>query len=336
MRITYNQDLTHLNTFAVKASCDKFIQIEDEDEIRPLLETDELNSAHYILGGGSNVLFTQHFHGAIVQLCTKGIHKFNEDTDFIWLDVAAGEHWDDFVNYCVKNKYYGVENLSGIPGFVGSCPVQNIGAYSAEVKDVIDSVFGYRISSKQPFTLANADCQFGYRSSIFKTTWKGDVLITRVRFKLSKKEKLTVTYKGLIEEMESSGLPLSLENVAKAVVAVRNNKLPDIREIGCAGSFFKNPIVKEEVRNKLLSEFPNIVTFPADNGMYKLAAGQLIELSGMKGVREGCVGVFPKQALVIVNYGGATGEEIRQFYRKVQEAVERTTGVRLEPEVNIL
>ena len=318
MRITYNQDLTHLNTFAVKASCDKFIQIEDEDEIRPLLETDELNSAHYILGGGSNVLFTQHFHGAIVQLCTKGIHKFNEDTDFIWLDVAAGEHWDDFVNYCVKNKYYGVENLSGIPGFVGSCPVQNIGAYSAEVKDVIDSVFGYRISSKQPFTLANADCQFGYRSSIFKTTWKGDVLITRVRFKLSKKEKLTVTYKGLIEEMESSGLPLSLENVAKAVVAVRNNKLPDIREIGCAGSFFKNPIVKEEVR------------------MCKLAAGQLIELSGMKGVRESSIGVYPKQALVIVNYGGATGEEIQRFYRKVQEAVERTTGIRLEPEVNIL
>lgn len=336
MRITYNQDLTHLNTFAVKASCDKFIQIEDEDEIRPLLETDELNSAHYILGGGSNVLFTQHFHGAIVQLCTKGIHKFNEDTDFIWLDVAAGEHWDDFVNYCVKNKYYGVENLSGIPGFVGSCPVQNIGAYSAEVKDVIDSVFGYCISSKQPFTLANADCQFGYRSSIFKTTWKGDVLITRVRFKLSKKEKLTVTYKGLIEEMESSGLPLSLENVAKAVVAVRNNKLPDIREIGCAGSFFKNPIVKEEVRDELLAKFPNLVSYPAGDGMCKLAAGQLIELSGMKGVREGCVGVFPKQALVIVNYGGATGEEIRRFYEKVQEAVELITGIRLEPEVNIL
>ncbi len=336
MHITYNQDLTHLNTFAVKASCDKFIRIEDEDEIRPLLETDELNSAHYILGGGSNVLFTQHFHGVIVQLCTKGIRKFKEDTDFIWLDVAAGEHWDDFVNYCVKNKYYGVENLSGIPGFVGSCPVQNIGAYSAEVKDVIDSVFGYRISSKHPFALTNADCQFGYRSSIFKTAWKGDVLITRVRFKLTKKEKLTVTYKGLIEEMETSGLSRTLENVAKAVVAVRNKKLPDISEIGCAGSFFKNPIVKAEVRDELLAKFPNLVSYPAGDGKCKLAAGQLIELSGMKGVREGSVGVYPKQALVIVNYGGATGEEIQRFYRKVQEAVERTTGVRLEPEVNIL
>ena len=319
MKITRNANLKSHNTFAMDVACDCLIEIETEGDVQSLLKGGFGSTNFMIIGGGSNILFTQSFHGTIVRISIKGIEKIREDEESVWLKVAAGENWEDFVNYCIDHQYYGVENLMGIPGVVGSSPVQNIGAYSVEVKDVIDEVHGWRISSKTPFVLQNQDCHFGYRSSIFKTELKGDCLITEVIFKLSKKEKYNLVYKGLTDELQKQDTPLSLRRVADAVVAVRNSKLPDIRQYGCAGSFFKNPIVGQEVFSTLQPQFPSLISYPAGDGMVKLAAGQLIDLAGMKGVRDGDVGVWPHQALVIVNYGKATGNEVVTFIRKYRK-----------------
>lgn len=319
----------------VSALCDRFVQVECEQEIPLLFENGIFAGRYLVLGGGSNILFTGDFHGTIVQMCTRGIAVIEEDTDSALVEVAAGVEWANFVDFCIRNHYYGVENLIGIPGLVGSSPVQNIGAYGVEVKDVIDSVIGFRISTQKPFELTQAECVFGYRSSIFKTQWKNDVLITRVRFRLSKIPHFTLTYQALSKELENQKMELTLENVAALVKSIRDAKLPDITKIGCAGSFFKNPVVPVEVRDALAREIPQLVSYPAGEGMAKLAAGQLIDLAGMKGIREGDAGVYPLQALVIVNYGNASGTEICKFYQKVQKAVFDRFGIAIEPEVNI-
>lgn len=336
MKIFENQQLIEFNTFKVPALCDRLIQVESEEEIPQLFQTGFFDAPYLVLGGGSNMLFVEDFHGSVIQMRTRGISVVEESEDAVCLEVAAGETWEDFVDFCVKNHYYGVENLVGIPGLVGSCPVQNIGAYGVEVKDVISSVFGWRISTQKTFEVANEDCKFGYRSSVFKTDWKNDVLITRVRFRLSKKEHFTLTYQGLVKEIENQKVELTIENIAATVKRIRDAKLPDITKIGCAGSFFKNPIVDNSVKDKLLQQIPHLVNYPAEGGKSKLAAGQLIDLAGMKGVREGDAGVYPFQALVIVNYGHASGKEIRAFYQKVQQKVFEKFGIAIEPEVNII
>jgi UDP-N-acetylmuramate dehydrogenase len=335
MKDIQNQQLKSYNTFMVSALCDRLVQVENDDEIPRLWQEGIFNQPYLVLGGGSNILFTDDFHGTIVQMCTHGIAVIEEDTDSALVEVAAGVDWTDFVDFCIQNHYYGVENLIGIPGRVGSSPVQNIGAYGVEVKDVIDSVIGFRISSQKPFALRNEECAFGYRSSIFKTEWKNDVLITRVRFRLSKILHFTLTYQALSKELENRKLELTLENVAALVKSIRDAKLPDITKIGCAGSFFKNPVVDIAVRDRLAEQLPQLVSYPAGEGKVKLAAGQLIDLAGMKGVREGDAGVYPLQALVIVNYGNASGSEICTFYKKVQKAVFDRFGIAIEPEVNI-
>ncbi len=335
MKDIQNQQLKSYNTFMVSALCDRFVQVECEQEIPLLFENGIFAGRYLVLGGGSNILFTGDFHGTIVQMCTRGIAVIEEDTDSALVEVAAGVEWADFVDFCIRNHYYGVENLIGIPGLVGSSPVQNIGAYGVEVKDVIDSVIGFRISTQKPFELTQAECVFGYRSSIFKTQWKNDVLITRVRFRLAKIPHFTLTYQALSKELENQKMELTLENVAALVKSIRDAKLPDITKIGCAGSFFKNPVVPVEVRDALAREIPQLVSYPAGEGMAKLAAGQLIDLAGMKGIREGDAGVYPLQALVIVNYGNASGTEICKFYQKVQKAVFDRFGIDIEPEVNI-
>ena len=310
--------------------------VEDDSDIPLLFESGVFDSEFMMIGDGSNVLFTQTFQGTVIKMVTKGIEKSDEDADSVWLKVAAGEKWEGFVRYCIQNQYYGVENLIGIPGLVGSSPVQNIGAYGVEVKDVIEEVSGWRISTKKPFVFRNGDCRFAYRSSLFKTELKGDCLITNVVFKLSRKENYHLSYQGLADALQKGSLPMSLQRVADAVIAVRNSKLPDIRQYGCAGSFFKNPIVPKAVFESLSQKYPRLISYPAGDGMVKLAAGQLIDLAGMKGVRDGEVGVWPKQALVIVNYGKATGKEVVAFYRRVQEKVRNLFGIQLEPEVNVV
>ena len=336
MKIIQNANLKAYNTFAVDVFCDCLMEVNRVEDIPFLFANGTFDSKYLVIGDGSNILFTQPFHGNIVKMRTGGIEKVNETDDSVWLKVEAGKRWEDFVNYCIDHQYFGVENLSGIPGLVGSSPVQNIGAYSAEVKDVVETVSGWRISSKTPFVFRNSDCHFGYRSSIFKTELKGDCLITEVVFKLGKKEQYNITYQGLIGELKKSGEPLSLRRVADAVVAVRNSKLPDIRQYGCAGSFFKNPIVNQKIEEELRKSYPQLVSYPAGEGRVKLAAGQLIDLAGMKGVRDGNVGVWPRQALVIVNYGNATGDEVVSFYRRVQQRVSEIFDIQLEPEVNII
>lgn len=336
MRIQNHPSLLNYNTFKIDVPCNQLIEIENDSELTTLVEQKVFDGNYLIIGGGSNILFTQPFPGTIIKMMTKGITLVDDSNDIAILDVAAGEEWADFVGYCIDHQYFGVENLIGIPGLVGSAPVQNIGAYGAEVKDVIESVSGYRISTNSPFTLTNAECQFGYRQSIFKAKLKGDVIITHVRFRLSKISQFNRTYQGLQRELEKSNAPLTLSHIADTVIAVRNSKLPDIRKYGCAGSFFKNPIVPKSVLDELLAKFPNLVSYPVDDKRVKLAAGQLIDLAGLKGKQEGNVGVWPLQALVIVNYGGASGQEICDFYASVQKAVYELTGVSIEPEVNII
>ena len=336
METIQNASLKAYNTFGMDVACRRLILVEDDSDIPLLFESGVFDSEFMMIGDGSNVLFTQTFQGTVIKMVTKGIEKSDEDADSVWLKVAAGEKWEDFVRYCIQNQYYGVENLIGIPGLVGSSPVQNIGAYGVEVKDVIEEVSGWRISTKKPFAFRNGDCRFAYRSSLFKTELKGDCLITNVVFKLSRKENYHLSYQGLADALQKGSLPMSLQRVADAVIAVRNSKLPDIRQYGCAGSFFKNPIVPKAVFESLSQKYPRLISYPAGDGMVKLAAGQLIDLAGMKGVRDGEVGVWPKQALVIVNYGKATGKEVVAFYRRVQEKVRNLFGIQLEPEVNVV
>ena len=336
MRIYPHISLQKYNTFHIDCQCQNLIVAESDNDIIQLFKNQIFKNKYYIIGGGSNLLFTSPFEGTIIQLKTSGITVLQEDNDFVWLRVAAGVQWEDFTKYCIQKKYYGVENLVGIPGLVGSCPVQNIGAYSVEVKDVIESVEGYRISTQQPFILKNVSCKFSYRSSIFKTEWKNDTIITYVIFKLSKKEHYTITYEGLKNALKNQSGDISLDIVANTIIHIRNQKLPDLNQIGCAGSFFKNPIILKEQLQTLLKQYPQLIHYPQNEETYKLAAGQLIDLAGLKGYREGDVGVYSKQALVIVNYGKATGKEVVAFYQKVQQKVKEQFDILIEPEVNIL
>ena len=336
-----NYSLKEHNTFGIDAKCKRYLEFETDAEAIEVAEIlRESRMPYIIIGGGSNLLLTKDFDGIVVRSGIKG-YQFEESEvgsqeAEVRMTCGSGEVWDDMVAKSIEAGYYGMENLSLIPGDVGASAVQNIGAYGVEVKDVIHAVRGWRISTRSPFVLRNEDCHFGYRSSIFKTELKGDCIITDVIFRLSKKEAYNVSYKGLADELQKEDLPLSLPRVADAVIAVRNSKLPDIRHYGCAGSFFKNPIVEKEVFDALMLKFPGLISYPAGEGRVKMAAGQLIDLAGMKGVRDGDVGVWPKQALVIVNYGNATGQEVVAFYQKVQEKVMDRFGIRIEPEVNIV
>lgn len=325
--------LKNYNTFGMDVRCRRFVAVEDEVEVPDVISQYLRNEEFYILGGGSNVLFTRDFEGTIVHLQTTGISVVAEDDITVQVAAAAGESWENFVNYCVSHGYYGVENLIGIPGLVGSSPVQNIGAYGAEVKDVIERVEGYYIVDGKHFEMSNGDCHFGYRNSIFKNELKNRCLITKVIFKLSKIEKYNLSYRALSEKLQDA--ELSLKKVADTVSSIRKSKLPDVHELGSAGSFFKNPVVSQATLNALLQRYPDLVHYPADGGV-KLAAGQLIDLCQWKGRREGQVGTYPLQALVIVNYGGATGKDVVDFYTRIQESVYQKFGVKIEPEVNVL
>ena len=335
MKVFQNYPLLAHNTFKIEVSCRQFIELERPEEIVNLCEQNLLEQPFYILGGGSNVLFTKDSDGLILHPAFQGIDKIEEEARHVTLRVAAGTEWETLIDYCIQHHYFGLENLTGIPGLVGSAPVQNIGAYGVEVKDCIIAVEGYHLSSGAPFRYDNADCRFGYRSSLFKTELKGQCFITHVCFRLSKEPHYTLTYKALKDELERQQLEPSLENIVQTVRAVRDSKLPDITQIGCAGSFFQNPIVPATLHESLKEQLPDLVAYPAGD-MVKLAAGQLIDKAGWKGCREGDAGIYPKQALVVVNYGHARPEEIRQLYEKVISDVYNKFKVTLRPEVNII
>ena len=336
MQIYENHSVKEHNTFKMDVCCARFVCVEHPEEVRQLAEQGFFQSEHFILGGGSNVLFTQDYAGTVIHPVFKGMEVIEETEDDVLLRVAAGEEWEQLQQYCLQHQLYGIENLIGIPGLVGSAPVQNIGAYGVEVKDTIARVEGLRTDTLQPFALSNTQCHFGYRDSIFKRELKHKCFITHVIFRLSKREHYTLTYKALNAELDRCGMKPSLQNITDCILRVRNSKLPDISKIGCAGSFFKNPVLTQAEFEQLQQTFPDLVSYPAEEGHVKLSAGQLIEKAGWKGRRNGDAGVYDKQALVLVNYGNATPQEIVSLCGHVIQAVKEHFGVTLAPEVNIL
>ena len=337
MIIFNNVSLKPYNTFGIEADAMIFAEMQNLQDIQMFLNSAQYkNMPKLILGGGSNVLLTKDFEGVVVKINTKGIFKVNETEQHVWLNVQSGVAWDDFVNYCIDNDFGGIENLSLIPGNVGSCPIQNIGAYGVEVKDSIDSVEVVDIKSMQMFELKNEECNFAYRSSIFKQELKDKVIIVSVTYKLTKKHQLHLEYGAITDELNKMGIAQpTIRNVAKAVCNIRNCKLPDPKEICNAGSFFKNPSITEKDYTNLKSSFPEIPSYTQTDGTYKIPAGWLIEQCGWKGHKEGNVGVHTNQALVLVNYGNATGKEVLLLSEKIQQSVKKKFGLELQTEVNI-
>jgi UDP-N-acetylmuramate dehydrogenase len=286
-----------------------------------------------ILGQGSNILFTGDFDGLVIQPQVPGIFIIKEDRQNVWIEAGAGETWDDLVQFTVDYGFGGIENLSLIPGNVGAAPVQNIGAYGQEAGNVIEKVKGFDLQNGEIVEFSLAECEFGYRSSIFKSRLKNRIIITSVVFKLEKFPEFILGY-GDVEKKASEKGEISLATIREAIVEIRRSKLPDVTELGNAGSFFKNPVVSMEVAEVLKQKYPSLPVYPAAAETSKLAAGWLIEQSGWKGFRDGDAGVHEKQALVLVNYGNATGKQIFDLSEKIKQSVFEKFGVELEREVN--
>lgn len=334
--IQHNTSLKPFNTFGMDVKAAAFTEITSEDQLPALLKfVNTYNGPVLFLGGGSNLLFTRDFDGLVVHIATRGIEIVDEDEDYVYVRGKAGENWNDFVQFCVKRNYGGLENLSLIPGNVGSAPIQNIGAYGVEIKDTFYMLDAVAVRSGEFREFFSDECYFGYRHSIFKTELKGSYIILSVTFRLNKNPGLSLSYGSIRDQMIAMGLKESVQSVAEAVISIRQSKLPDPLEIGNAGSFFKNPVIAKEHFNQILALHPGIPSYPAEGGV-KLAAGWLIEKCGWKGYRDGDAGVHEKQALVMVNYGAANGTQILTLAHKIMDSVKTTFGVEIEPEVNIL
>ncbi len=336
IRIESNVDLKPINTFGVQGKTKYLIQFISESQLPQILRyASNFKDKVLFTGGGSNILFTGNWDGLIVKIATKGIEVLDEDDDYVYVKAEAGEVWDDLVNYCINNGYGGIENLSLIPGSVGSSPIQNIGAYGVELKDVFYMLEAVSLRTGEVREFYREECQFGYRYSVFKGVYKGVYLILSVIFKLSKKPVLNLSYGAVEQEMMRLQLPRNIASVSQAIINIRKSKLPDPMEIGNAGSFFKNPLVSKEEFMAIKEKHIDIPYFINDDE-YKLAAGWMIEKCGWKGYREGDAGVHEKQALVLVNYGKANGRQIKELAEKISDSVFDRFNIRLEPEVNIL
>ena len=334
MKLFDNQNLKEYNTFGMEVYARQFLAMDAADETPEVIARFLHENPYYILGGGSNTLFTKDFDGTIVHPAFGGIERMEKKDGKVLLRVAAGEPWENLIQYCIRRQLYGIENLTAIPGLVGSAPVQNIGAYGVEVKDTVWKVEGYVISTGLPFSLSNAECRFGYRNSIFKQTLKNDCLITYVWFQLSEKPHFTLSYQGLTKALQERELPLTLRNVSDCVRKIRDSKLPDPKIVGNVGSFFQNPIVPAEKYNELTEKYPDLVAYDAPDGQKKLSAGQLIEKAGWKGRQVGNAGTWKNQALVLVNYGGATPHEVLDVAETIIKDVKMMFDVTLEMEIN--
>ena len=296
-----------------------------------------ISQSMLLLGGGSNLLFTSNYKGIVVHINNKGIDIINQDQETVLVKANAGENWHEFVNWCVSHGFGGLENLSLIPGNVGSCPIQNIGAYGVEVKDYIHSLEAIDLQTGELTTFTATDCDFGYRDSIFKRDLKGKMAIWSVTFELKLNPLVNIEYGAIKAELETLGIDNpGIADVSKAVCNIRMSKLPDPEVLGNAGSFFKNPVVEWVFAEKLKETFPNLVSYNLEPGKAKLAAGWLIEQCGWKGFRDGDAGVHDKQALVLVNFGKAKGSDILTLAHKIQNSVYERFGVKLEMEVNVI
>lgn len=338
MIIHENYSLKKLNTFGINASARYFTEVSSVDEIQEILSQKAFNDTQkLILGGGSNLLFTKDFDGIVLKNNLQGIETIKEDADFYFVKAGAGEVWHNLVMHCITNNFAGLENLSLIPGNVGASPMQNIGAYGVEIKDSFYELEAMHLTDKTIHTFSNADCKFGYRESVFKNKFKNQFIITSVTYKMLKIPVFNTSYGAIEKELEEMGITqLSIQAISQAVCNIRRSKLPDPAEIGNAGSFFKNPEVMNDQFLFLKNKFPTIVGYDLKNGNVKLAAGWLIEQCGWKGKTFGDAGVHKLQALVLVNYNNANGNEIFELSQNIIDSVKDKFGVDLEREVNII
>jgi UDP-N-acetylmuramate dehydrogenase len=337
MDLKENQSLQLLNTFGIEANAAYFATFDSVDGLKQLLQNPIVQQNKlYIIGGGSNVLLTQNINGVVLKNEIKGISVVHETDDHVFVECKAGEVWHDFVEWCILCEFQGVENLSLIPGTVGASPMQNIGAYGVEIKDVFDSLEAIEIETLQTKLFTKEQCKFGYRESVFKNVLKDKYIITSVLFKLNKKFVLNTSYGAIQEVLNAKQIEHpSLKDVSEAVIAIRQSKLPDPKEIGNAGSFFKNPTIATAQYNMLKMLHAEMPGYTVDEANTKVPAGWLIEQCGWKGFTENNYGVHAKQALVLVNYGGANGNNIVQLSNRIIESVHAKFGIALNAEVNI-
>jgi len=335
MKLQHNISLKDFNTFGIDANAKNYVSITSKEDLKNVIaKTKEI----FVLGGGSNLLLTKDIDLLVVHINTKGITVKEINPNEVHVRAEAGENWHEFVLWCISKNFGGLENLSLIPGNVGTCPIQNIGAYGIEVKDTITEVNAIEICSGKLKTFTNSACEFNYRNSIFKNELKHKFIITSVTFKLTqKKHSLNYSYGAIKNELELHKITEpTIKDISKAVIKIRNSKLPDTKKIGNSGSFFKNPVVHHDHFKTLKNQYPNIPSYALSEKEYKIPAGWLIEQCGFKGKRFGETGSHQNQALVLVNYGNATGQEVYDFAQKIQKTVLTTFSIALEIEVNII
>lgn len=337
MEIIENFSLKKHNTFGIEAKAKEFTAVHSVEELKNVLAQNQ-SKKKFILGGGSNMLLTQDIDALVIHIDLKGKKIIREDDNFVWVESQAGENWHGFVLWTINQNFGGLENMSLIPGNVGTTPVQNIGAYGTEIKDTFVSCDAIKIDNQEIRTFTKDECNFGYRESIFKNDVKGQYIITSVVFKLTKRNhKINTSYGDITAELAKQGVTApTLKDVSNAVIAIRQSKLPDPKELGNSGSFFKNPIISKTDFEKVQQKFPDIRFFEVSDTEVKVPAGWLIEQAGFKGKRFGDAGIHKNQALVLVNYGNATGQEILNVSKDIQETIFNTFGIHIEAEVNVI
>lgn len=328
--------LKDYNTFGIDVKAARFVEVESLGELKDLLKQ-VYASELFILGGGSNMLLTKDIGKTVAHINLKGIETTAETEEEVVVKAFAGENWHQFVLYCIDKGFGGLENLSLIPGNVGTAPIQNIGAYGVEIKDTFESCTALDVQTLELKTFSREDCEFGYRESIFKNAEKGKYIITDVSFRLKKKvHELNTSYGSIDEFLKEKGISSpGIKDVSDAVISIRQSKLPDPRELGNSGSFFKNPVVSKNKLEELQQEYPEMPFYVLDEDNVKIPAGWLIDKAGLKGYRKGDAGVHKKQALVLVNYGNATGTEILELSGMIRQKIREQFGIEITPEVNI-
>jgi len=337
MQIQHNFSLKKHNTFGIEAYAKQFVAVHTVEELKTIVQENQ-NQKKFILGGGSNMLLTQDIDALVIHIDLKGKKILKEDDDFVWVESMAGENWHEFVLWTIDQNFGGLENMSLIPGNVGTTPVQNIGAYGTEIKDTFVSCEAMNIATQEMKTFTKEECKFGYRESIFKHEVKDQFIITSVVFKLTKRNhRINISYGDITKELEKQNVVTpTLKDVSNAVIAIRQSKLPDPKELGNSGSFFKNPIISKSYYEKIHTLHPEMPHYVISETEVKVPAGWLIERAGFKGKRFGDAGIHKNQALVLVNYGNATGQEILAVSKDIQATVLKEFGIAIEAEVNVI
>lgn len=337
MQIQENKSLKDYNTFGIDCNARYFVTVSTIDELKKVLSNKQYSN-RFILGGGSNMLLTQDIDALVIHLNLKGLEIVAEDSERVEVRAMAGENWHDFVMYCIENNFGGIENLSLIPGNVGTAPIQNIGAYGVELKDTFIRCNTVEIDTQLERSFTKEECNFGYRNSIFKSDLNGKYIITSVDFELTKKNhKKSISYGAIQEKLaENHIIEPTIKDISNAVIDIRKSKLPDPAKLGNSGSFFKNPVIDSETFKKFRVDFPGAPFYEVSATEFKIPAGWLIEQAGFKGKQFGDAGVHKNQALVLVNYGNATGQEIWELAIRIQRTIKEKFGIYIEPEVNVI